>query len=59
MFVPRHRQAVIVAGLRTPFARAGTFFKNASAVALARFAARELLYRSGLDASERQSWIRL
>jgi acetyl-CoA acyltransferase len=52
MSVPRHRQAVIVAGLRTPFARAGTFLKNVSAVALARFAARELLHRSGLDPRE-------
>jgi acetyl-CoA acyltransferase len=43
---------VIVAGVRTPFARAGTFLKDVSAVELARFAARELLYRSGLDARE-------
>ena len=43
------RQAVIVAGVRTPFARAGSVFKDTSAVALARFATRELLYRSGIE----------
>jgi acetyl-CoA acyltransferase len=47
--IPRHRQPVIVAGVRTPFARAGTVFRDVSAVDLARFAARELLYRSGVD----------
>lgn len=43
------RQAVIVAGVRTPFAKAGTVFRGAGPVAMARFAARELLYRSGID----------
>jgi acetyl-CoA acyltransferase len=47
--IPRHRQPVVVAGVRTPFARAGTVFRDVSAVDLARFAARELLYRSGVD----------
>ncbi|MDX2057564.1 MAG: acetyl-CoA C-acyltransferase [Gemmatimonadales bacterium] len=42
------REAVIVAGVRTPFARAGTVLKDAGAVALARHAARELLYRTGV-----------
>ncbi len=42
------REAVILAGVRTPFARAGTLLKDASAVALARHAARELLYRTGI-----------
>ena len=46
------RQAVIVAGVRTPFARAGSVFKDTSAVALARFATRELLYRSGIEGRE-------
>ncbi len=42
------RQAVIVEGVRTPFARSGTVFKDVSPVALARYAARELLSRSGV-----------
>lgn len=46
---PRHRQPVLVAGLRTPFARAGTLLKDVPAVDLARFVARELIYRSGID----------
>ncbi len=46
------RQAVIVAGVRTPFARAGSVFKDTNAVAMARFATRELLYRSGIDGRE-------
>ena len=46
------RQAVVVAGVRTPFARAGSVFKDTSAVALARFATRELLARSGIDGRE-------
>lgn len=49
MTVPRHRQPVLVAGLRTPFARAGTLLKDVPAVDLARFVARELIYRSGID----------
>lgn len=40
---------MLVAGLRTPFARAGTLLKDVPAVELARFAARELIYRSGID----------
>ena len=47
--VPSSRRAAIVAGVRTPFARAGTIFRDVPAVALAREAARELLYRSELD----------
>lgn len=43
------RRAAIIAGVRTPFARAGTVFRDVSPVALARFAARELVYRSGID----------
>lgn len=40
---------MIVAGLRTPFARSGTVLRDASAVEMARSAARELLYRTNLD----------
>lgn len=45
------REAAIVAGVRTPFARAGTVLRDVSAVALARHAARELLHRSGVPGS--------
>ena len=46
------RRVAIVAGARTPFAKSGTVFRDVSAVALARHAARELLYRSELDGRE-------
>jgi acetyl-CoA acyltransferase len=41
-----------VAGLRTPFARSGSVLQDATAVQMARHAARELLYRSNLDGRE-------
>jgi acetyl-CoA acyltransferase len=50
--VPSNRRAVVVAGLRTPFAKSGTVFANVSGVALARHAARELLYRTELAGKE-------
>jgi len=43
------RRVAIVAGVRTPFARSGTVLRDAPGVALARHAARELLYRAELD----------
>jgi acetyl-CoA acyltransferase len=43
------RRVAIVAGCRTPFCKAGTGLKEARAVDLARFAARELIERSNLD----------
>ena len=46
---PTRRRPVIVAGLRTPFARSGTVLRDVAAVQMARHVARELLYRSGLD----------
>ena len=52
MEVPSGRRAAIVAGLRTPFARSGTVLRDVPAVALARHAARELLYRSELAGKE-------
>ncbi|HET7042593.1 MAG TPA: beta-ketoacyl synthase N-terminal-like domain-containing protein, partial [Gemmatimonadales bacterium] len=52
MEVPSGRRAAIVAGLRTPFARSGTVLRDVPAVALARHAARELLYRSELAGAE-------
>jgi len=48
----RGRRVAIVAGVRTPFAKSGTVFRDVSAVTLARHAARELLYRSGVDGRE-------
>ena len=54
------RRVAIVAGLRTPFARSGTVLRDAPGVALARHAARELLYQTELDgrSSTRWSWAR-
>jgi acetyl-CoA acyltransferase len=46
------RRVAIVAGLRTPFAKSGTAFRDVPAVALARHVARELLYRTNLDGRE-------
>ncbi len=46
------RRVAIVAGVRTPFVRSGTVFRDVSAVALARHTARELLFRSELDGRE-------
>ena len=55
MAPPPHRPArrvAIVAGVRTPFAKSGTLFRDVSAVALARHAAKELLYRTELSGAE-------
>jgi len=49
---PPGRRAVVVAGLRTPFAKAGTALREATAVELARHCTRELLYRTELSGSE-------
>src|SRR5467141_4466855 len=46
------RRVAVIAGVRTPFAKAGTVLKNARAVDLARYAARELLERTNLDGHE-------
>src|SRR5713226_7090630 len=43
------RRVAVVAGCRTPFCKSGTALKDARAVDLARFAARELLERVNLD----------
>ena len=43
------RRVAIVAGVRTPFARSGTVLRDVPGVAMARHAARELLYRTELD----------
>jgi acetyl-CoA acyltransferase len=43
------RRVAVVAGIRTPFARSGTVYRDVTAAALARHAARELLFRSEVD----------
>ena len=48
----RGRRVAIIAGVRTPFAKSGTLFRDVSATTLARHAARELLYRSEIDGRE-------
>ncbi|HEX9754558.1 MAG TPA: acetyl-CoA C-acyltransferase [Gemmatimonadales bacterium] len=50
--IPSSRRAVVVAGLRTAFARSGTIFRDTNAPTLARFVTRELLYRAELDGAE-------
>src|SRR5438132_4622043 len=46
------RRVAVIAGVRTPFAKAGTVLKEVRAVDLARYAARELLERTNLDGTE-------
>src|SRR5579862_327109 len=45
------RRVAIVAGLRTPFAKAGTVFKTVSAIDLGRACVSELIERTNLDTS--------
>jgi len=52
MPAPNGRRVAIVAGCRTPFARAGTVLKNLGAVELARLATRELLERTEIAPRE-------
>ncbi len=46
------RRVAVVAGVRTPFARSGTIFRDVPAVALARYAVKELVYRAEIDGHE-------
>src|SRR5581483_8694744 len=46
------RRVAIVAGLRTPFAKAGTVFKTVSAIDLGRLCVTELVERSNLDGED-------
>ena len=48
------RRVAVVAGCRTPFARAGSNFRDMTAVELGTIAVRELLSRSGVDRNEIQ-----
>src|SRR5881394_1882410 len=46
------RRVAIIGGCRTPFAKAGTVFRDVPAVELARHAARELLVRTEIPPAE-------
>src|SRR5207302_7771089 len=46
------RRVAVVAGVRTPFTKAGTSLKDARAVDLARYVTRELLERTNLDGAD-------
>jgi acetyl-CoA acyltransferase len=46
------RRVAIVAGLRTPFAKAGTVLKSLSAIELGRLCVAELVQRANLDGTE-------
>ncbi len=47
-----HRQVAIVAGVRTPFARAGTTLKHYTAIELGKLCVAELLQRANLTGTE-------
>jgi acetyl-CoA acyltransferase len=55
--LPPGRRAAVVAGLRTPFVKAGTEFKNLSAVDLGAAVVNELVVRSGIPPREFDSVI--
>jgi acetyl-CoA acyltransferase len=50
--LPPGRRAAVVAGLRTPFVKAGTDFKDLSATDLGALVVNELLARSGISPKE-------
>jgi len=52
MTAPNGRRVAFVAGCRSPFAKAGTVFRDVAAVDLAKHAARELLARTELDPAQ-------
>jgi acetyl-CoA acyltransferase len=51
------RRVAIVAGVRTPFAKAGTAFKSISAMDLGKLCVAELLQRTNLDGKEVQALV--
>jgi len=51
------RRVAIVAGVRTPFAKAGTAFKSLSAIDLGKLCVAELLQRTNLDGKEVQALV--
>jgi acetyl-CoA acyltransferase len=46
------RRVALIAGVRTPFAKAGTALRSLSAIDLGKHAVSELVHRSGLDVSQ-------
>src|SRR2546423_12935241 len=52
MPVANGRGVAVIAGCRTPFCRSGTVLKDARAVDLARYVARELLERTNVDGAD-------
>ncbi len=54
---PPGRRAAVVAGLRTPFVKAGTDFRDVSAVELGAIVVNELIMRSGIAPKEFDSVI--
>ena len=51
------RRVAIVAGVRTPFAKAGTAFKSISAIDIGKLCVAELLQRTNLDGKEVQALV--
>src|SRR5215213_2279801 len=51
------RRVAIVAGVRTPFVKAGTLFKSLSAIELGKLCVAELVQRTNLDGKEVQSLV--
>ena len=51
------RRVAIVAGVRTPFAKAGTALKSISAIELGKLSVAELLQRTNLDGKEVQALV--
>jgi acetyl-CoA acyltransferase len=51
------RRIAVVAGVRTPFAKAGTAFKTISAIDLGKLCVAELLQRTNLDGKEVQALV--
>lgn len=49
MIMPSNERVAVVAGLRIPFARQGTYYKTTSAIDLGRMVVRELLARTNID----------
>lgn len=49
---PPKQRVAIVAGVRTPFVRAGTLFKTISAIDLGKLCVAELIHRTNLDGKE-------
>jgi acetyl-CoA acyltransferase len=53
--VPGRRRVAIVAGVRTPFVKAGSLYKSLSAIDLGRLCVAELLQRTSLEGQEVQA----